>query len=53
MPLDYEEEGEIIDNIEEYLFDQISDYITKKFKEHRLEKLIEEIFKSKRLYDIP
>ncbi|MFJ7668256.1 restriction endonuclease [Lysinibacillus sp. NPDC097195] len=47
LPLDNEQEGSIIDNIEEHMFDQISDYITRKFKGHRLEQLIEEILKAK------
>ncbi|WP_274307973.1 restriction endonuclease [Solibacillus daqui] len=47
QPVIINDEEDVIENIEEHMLDQISDYITKKFKGHRMERLIEEILKAK------
>lgn len=40
------QDDEIELDLEEYIFDRISDYIIKKFKGHKMERLIEEILKA-------
>ena len=47
IPIPDESDDEVVPDLEEFIFDRISEYIIQKFKGHKMEILIEEILKAK------